>query len=60
MQTNYERYFGTSEKAAGIISQLCQAIVDCGYCPFWKKENCPNDNTTMALKWLESEATDAD
>lgn len=55
-ETNYQRYFGTPEKAAEIVSNLCQVVKDCDYCPFWKEEGCPNDSTTTTLEWLESEA----
>lgn len=60
MQTNYERYFGTPEKVAKNVSKMCQAIKDCDRCPFWKEESCPTDSTTVALKWVESEALNAD
>lgn len=57
-ETNYERYFGTPEKAARTASQMCRAAAYCDRCPFEDKHRCPEGTLARALEWLESEADD--
>ena len=54
-QTNYQRYFGTPEKAARVLQEWCYAKEDCSECPFLALEPCPWQANSMS-SWLESEA----
>jgi hypothetical protein len=55
-ETNYQRYFGTPEKASEIVSKLCKAVKDCDYCPFWKEKTCPECALENTREWMETEA----
>lgn len=60
MPTNYERYFGTPEKVADIVSELLHSCEDC-FIPYGaclKKDKWFCEKSMKA--WLESEADDAD
>lgn len=48
-ETNYQRYFGTPEKAA---EWLCYNIKECPDCEYFYTDKCG----TGYLEWLESEA----
>ena len=55
MTTNWEKYFGTPEKAAETVVNISYAcdVHDCRKCPL-RWENC--DSPRMLAEWLESEA----
>lgn len=58
-ETNYQRYFGTPEKAAKFI----EGNIVCDQCKirdFCDKATKAKDCASTALEWLESEADDAD
>lgn len=59
-ETNYDRYFGTPEKAAWTASEMCRAIDNCEHCPFVNEHGCPEWTLVRTQKWLEREANDAD
>lgn len=64
--TNYEKYFGSPEKAAAfleeigeensycVILELTKEVEYCGpSCPYYANHRCSHDNR----EWLESEAS---
>ena len=55
--TNYERYFGTPQKAAKVAAAFCRAADHCYNCPFGDLGTCPSGDSEHAyIEWLESEA----
>jgi hypothetical protein len=54
-ETNYQRYFGTPEKAVRVLQAWCDANRDCFGCPFLTLDTCPRQANNMS-SWLESEA----
>lgn len=54
-ETNYERYFGTPEKAAETASKLCDKLDTCDHCVL-NDGLCPYQDGEEWLEWLESEA----
>lgn len=58
-ETNYERYFGTPEKAADFMESVCNVIDGheaCGHCPVWGINIRCYGSREQMLEWLESEA----
>lgn len=53
-ETNYERYFGTPEKAAALIEKVCFGAYSCSYCAL--DGACPYQGGKEWREWLESEA----
>ena len=55
-ETNYERYFGTPEKAAEMAKLICYLFRRCDGCPFDNADCGGLNGTEVWLEWLESEA----
>lgn len=61
--TNYEKLFGTPERAARTLARMC-SIGDgsCAGCPMFKYDiaHCKSDYTDLKsiVEWLESEVCD--
>ena len=53
-ETNYERHFGTPEKAAETVGKLCDKLDTCDGC--FLDGACPYQDGLGWLEWLESEA----
>lgn len=53
-ETNYERYFGTPEKAAELMTDMCDAM-ECELCPL-EKVKCPGAQFGTYLSWMEASA----
>lgn len=58
--TNYEKYFGTPERAAGTMTIFCNNQEEkdpCATCQFWGFM-CPVHNTYSFGDWLQEECDD--
>ncbi len=68
MTTNWQRHFGTPERAAEIIADCCGCAVmqnvatgdlsdGCECCPLWydPELKCMADDEKWVLEWMESE-----
>jgi len=59
--TNYEKLFGTPERAAETLMDMCQSMGDCAHCPMYVAGLAFCDSGTYGgdvLEWLESEVRD--
>ena len=52
-QTNWQKFFGTPERAAGFLIEMCHGYGYCDHCPLKDQRSCPGDKG--ALIWLENE-----
>lgn len=65
-ETNWERLFGTPERAAGTITRMqmvtdLMGVCDADTCPAasegcWKLDACPMDDYDVLLEWLRGDA----
>ena len=59
--TNYEKLFGTPERAAETLKRMCVSMESCTYCPLHAAgvDFCESDEGDGVAEWLESEVRDA-
>ena len=58
--TNYEKLFGTPERATETMRDMCHNATACACCPLLAQdvEFCKTDCTESLAEWLESEVCD--
>ena len=58
--TNYEKLFGTPEKAAETLKRMCIGMESCTHCPLYMVgvDFCESNDGDGVAEWLESEVRD--
>jgi hypothetical protein len=59
-ETNWERLFGTPERAAETLKRMCVSMESCTYCPLYAAgvDFCESNEGDGVAEWLESEVRD--
>ncbi len=55
-ETNYERLFGTPERAARIVTDMCDLADKCPGCPFFNTPDGVCGDYYALLEWLRGDA----
>jgi len=59
-ESNYERLFGTPERAAETLKSMCISMEECSHCPLYASgvDFCEGGEGDGVAKWMESEVRD--
>lgn len=57
---NWEKLFGTPERAAETLKRMCVSMEECSHCPLYTSgvDFCERDDGDGIVEWMKSEVRD--